>query len=194
MAFYVFDGTRFYVTAAAGPSCHLERRLASRRRRLRRALAAAVVDGHPVGDPIAAPGAHRLCLDVVRPLLRDLPGHVRAAAARRRRPRSGCGAGRWRPDFIGTLADAAVTASPTVPPAVAPSPESVPVATRGRQRRPTRRPAGRRSRAIAPGTSFAAPSRPAVGAAPKAIAGAPARALRRALGERARARRPPRRS
>jgi hypothetical protein len=174
MAFYIFDGTRFSVTAAAGPADiwnggwhHVAGVFDGRSLRL-------YVDGHPVGDPIAAPEAIAYALTSSDHYFGTYQGTC-ALPLRGDVDLIRLWRGPLAPDFIGTLADAALLASPTLPPAVAPSSESVPVATVGESQADA--PASRTTlAAIAPGTSFAAPSLPAAGVAPKPIAGAPLRA------------------
>jgi hypothetical protein len=175
MAFYIFDGTHFYVTAASGPADiwngawhHVAGVFDGRSLRL-------FIDGHPVGVPMAAPETIAYGLTssdhyfgtyqgtCTLPLRGDID-LVRL----------------WRgplaPDFIGALADKALlVAPPSGPPAVAPSPESVPVATEADSQATA--PSSRTTLVpIAPGTSFAASGLPPAGVAPKPGAGAPARA------------------
>jgi hypothetical protein len=174
MAFYVFDGSHFYVTAAIGPAeiwngawHHVAGVFDGRSLRL-------LVDGRPVGDPITAPSTIAYALTSSDHYIGTYQGSCAL-------PLQGdvdlirLWHGPLASDFLGTLADAALTVSPIAPPTVEPSPETVPVATEADSRAdaPASRPA---LVPIAPGTSFAAPNPPADGVAPKAIAGAPARA------------------
>jgi hypothetical protein len=173
MAFYVFDGTNFYVTAAIGPAeiwngiwHHVAGVFDGHSLRM-------LVDGRPVGDPIAAPSTIAYALTSSDHYIGTYQGSCAL-------PLKGdvdlirLWHGPLASDFIGGLADAALTVPPVVPPAE-PAPETVPVATEtdSRADAPASRPP---LVAIAPGTSFAAPNPPADGVAPKPIAGAPARA------------------
>jgi hypothetical protein len=171
VAFYIFDGTNFYVTAALGPAevwngawHHVAGVFDGRSLRL-------LVDGRPVGDPIPAP-------PTVAYMLTSSNHYIGTYQGTCALPLTGdvdlirLWHGPLAPDFIGSLADTALLIAP---PTVTPSPESVPVATEADSRADA--PASRPALApIAPGTSFAASSLPAPGAAPKAAAGAPARA------------------
>jgi hypothetical protein len=170
MAFYIFNGSHFYVTAAIGPADvwndawhHVAGVFDGSSLRL-------LVDGRPVGDPIAAPPTIAYALTSSDHYIGTYQGSCAL-------PLKGdvdlvrLWHGPLAPDFIGGLADAALTVPPVVPPAVVP----VPVATDTDSRADA--PAGRPAHVpIAPGTSFAAPSPPADGVAPKPVAGAPARA------------------
>jgi hypothetical protein len=174
MAFYVFDGSKFYVTAAIGPAeiwngawHHVAGVFDGRSLRL-------LVDGRPVGDPIAAPPTVAYALTSSDHYIGTYQGSCAL-------PLKGdvdlirLWHGPLAPDFIGGLADAALTPPPIVPPTVEPRPETVPIATETDSRADA--PASRPPLVpIAPGTSFAAPSPPFDGVAPKAVAGAPARA------------------
>ncbi|MET0600705.1 MAG: LamG domain-containing protein [Baekduia sp.] len=174
MAFYVFDGRNFYVTAAIGPAeiwngawHHVAGVFDGSSLRL-------LVDGRPVGDPIAAPQSIAYALtssdhyigtyqgSCVLPLKGDVD-LIRLWH------------GPLAPDFIGALADSALQPPAVVPPVVTPVPESVPVATEedSKADAPATRPP---LVPIAPGISFPAPSPPADGVAPKTVAGAPPRA------------------
>ncbi|HEV7496085.1 LamG domain-containing protein [Baekduia sp.] len=174
VAFYIFDGSRFYVTAAAGPADvwngdwhHVAGVFDGRSLRL-------FVDGHPVGDPIAAPQSIAYSLTSSDSYFGTYQGTC-ALPLRGDIDLIRLWRGPLAPDFIGTLADSALLATPTGPLAAAPSSESVPVATAADSQADA--PASRTTLApIAPGTSFAAASPPADGVAPKPIAGAPARA------------------
>jgi hypothetical protein len=174
MAFYVFDGDHFYVTAAIGPADiwnnawhHVAGVFDGNSLRL-------LVDGRIVGDPIAAPPTIAYALTSSDHYIGTYQGSCTL-------PLRGdvdlirLWHGPLAPDFIGGLADAALTAPPVVPPTVQPQPETVPVATEtdSRADAPTSRPA---HVPIAPGISFRAPNPPADGVAPKPIAGAPVRA------------------
>jgi hypothetical protein len=174
MAFYVFDGTNFYVTAAVGPAQiwngawhHVAGVFDGHSLRL-------LTDGHPVGDPIAAPQTIAYALtssdhyigiyqgSCVLPLQGDVD-LIRLWH------------GPLAPDFIGALADSALEPPAIVPSSPTPSPESVPVATEADSRADA--PASRPPIVpVAPGISFVAPSLPVAGAAPKPVAGAPSRA------------------
>jgi hypothetical protein len=173
MAFYVFDGSNFYVTAAIGPAAiwngawhHVAAVFDGSSLRL-------LVDGHPVGAPIAAPQSIAYALTSSDHYIGTYQGSCAL-------PLQGdidlirLWHGPLAPDFIGTLADSALhVAPPSTPPS--PSPESVPVATAADSHADA--PASRTTLVpIAPGTSFAASRPPADGVAPKAIAGAPPRA------------------
>lgn len=185
IAFYIFDGTHFYVTAASGPADiwnnawhHVAGVFDGRSLRL-------FVDGHPVGDPIAAPESIAYALTSSDHYIGTyagtcaLPLHGDVDLVRLWR-------GPLAPDYIGTLADSALLAAPVGPPAVAPAPESVPIATESDSQADA--PASRATLVpIAPGISFAASNLPAHGIAPKPIAGAPARAcVVRSAGKRLR--------
>jgi hypothetical protein len=174
MAFYVFDGSDFYVTAAIGPAAiwngawhHVAGVFDGHSLRL-------LVDGHPVGEPITAPPTVAYALTSSDHYIGTYQGTCAL-------PLKGdvdlirLWHGPLAPDYIGTLADTALQVTPSGPPTVTPSPESVPVATEADGRGDA--PAARSTLApIAPGTSFAAPRLPAPGVAPKAVAGAPVRA------------------
>jgi hypothetical protein len=174
MAFYVFDGRDFYVTAAIGPAevwngawHHVAGVFDGRSLRM-------LVDGHPVGNPITVPSTIAYALTSSDHYIGTYQGSCAL-------PLQGdvdlirLWHGPLASDYLGTLADAALTVAPVVPPAVEPAPESVPVATEADSRADA--PASRPPLApIAPGTSYAAPNPPADGVVPKAIAGAPARA------------------
>jgi hypothetical protein len=174
MAFYVFNGTNFYVTAAIGPAeiwngawHHVAGVFNGGSLRL-------LVDGHPVGDPIAAPPTIAYALTSSDHYIGTYQGSC-ALPLRGDVDLIRLWHGPLAPDFVGALADSALTAPPSVPPTVEPEPQTVPVATEADSRADA--PASRPPLApIAPGTSFAAPSSPTDGVAPKAIAGAPARA------------------
>jgi len=174
MAFYVFDGNNFYVTAAIGPAeiwngawHHVAGVFDGGALRL-------LVDGHPVGDPIAAPKTIAYALTSSDHYIGTYQGSCAL-------PLQGdvdlirLWHGPLAPDFIGALADNALLVAPVVSSAVAPSPQSVPVATEADSQADA--PASRTTLApIAPGTSFVAAHPPADGAAPKPVAGAPKRA------------------
>ena len=180
----------FYVTAAIGPAeiwngawHHVagvfdgQLAAAARRRPSRR-------------RPDRGAADHRLCLDVVRPLHRDLPGQLRAAAAGRRRPDPAVAraAGARLHRRAGRRALTAPAASP--PHGRRRSPETVPVATEADSRADA--PASRPTLApIAPGTLVrgAQPARRRRGA--QGRRGRPGARLRRALGQQARASRSP---
>lgn len=186
MAFYVFDGTNFYVTAAIGPAQiwngawhHVAGVFDGGALRL-------LVDGHPVGEPIAAPKSIAYALTSADHYIGTYQGSCAL-------PLQGdvdlirLWHGPLAPDFIGALADSALLIGPAVPPTVPPTPQSVPVATEADSQAgaPASRPA---LVPIAPGTSFAAASPPAAGVAPKPIAGSPSRACSvRASNKRVRA-------
>jgi hypothetical protein len=174
LAFYVFDGSHFYVTAAIGPADiwnnawhHVAGVFDGGSLRL-------LVDGRPVGDPIAAPPTIAYALTSSDHYIGTYQGSCAL-------PLKGdvdlirLWHGPLAPDFIGGLADAALTVPPVVPPTVEPAPETVPIATDADSRADA--PASRPPLVpIAPGTTFAAPDPPADGVVPKPIAGAPARA------------------
>ena len=174
MAFYVFDGTNFYVTAAIGPAQiwngawhHVAGVFDGGSLRL-------LVDGHPVGDPFTAPPTIAYALTSSDHYIGTYQGSC-ALPLRGDVDLIRLWHGPLAPDFIGALADNALIASPGVPPTVEPSPQTVPIATEADSRADA--PASRPPLApIAPGTKFAAPGPPADGVAPKAIVGAPARA------------------
>jgi hypothetical protein len=174
MAFYVFDGTNFYVTAAIGPAeiwngtwHHVAGVFDGGSLRL-------LVDGRPVGDPIAAPQAIAYALTSSDHYIGTYQGSC-ALPLRGDVDLIRLWHGPLAPDFIGALADSALSAPPGVPPTVEPSPQTVPVATEADSQADA--PASRPALApIAPGTSFAAPRPPADGVAPKPVAGAPKRA------------------
>jgi len=187
MAFYIFDGKDFYVTAALGPGeiwngawHHVAGVFDGSTLRL-------LVDGRPVGEPIAAPRTIAYALTSSDHYLGTYQGSCAL-------PLKGdvdlvrLWHGPLAPDFIGGLADAALMVPPVaLPPTVEPMPETVPVATQTDSRADA--PASRPPLApIAPGTTLAAPNPPLAGVAPKATAGAPARAcVVRAASKRVRA-------
>jgi hypothetical protein len=174
VAFYVFDGEDFHVTAAAAPADvwnggwhHVAGTFDGHALRL-------FVDGHPVGQPIAAPSTIAYALTsqdhyfgtyqgtCALPLTGDID-LIRM----------------WRgplsPDFIGELSDAALAPPPAVVPPTTPTPTTVPTATQGQSQGDA--PAGRSTLApAADGTS--APGVPGLsaGTSPKTTPGAPARA------------------
>ncbi|HEX5926831.1 MAG TPA: LamG domain-containing protein [Baekduia sp.] len=174
MAFYVFDGTDFYVTAAIGPGeiwngawHHVAGVFDGHSLRL-------LIDGHPVGDPIAAPQTIAYALTSSDHYIGSYQGSCAL-------PLQGdvdlirLWHGPLAPDFIGALADNALLSPVVVPPPPTPSPESVPVATVSDSQADA--PASRTTFVpVAPGTSFAASNPPADGVAPKPVAGVPPRA------------------
>jgi hypothetical protein len=174
MAFYVFDGSNFYVTAAIGPAeiwngawHHVAGVYDGRSLRL-------LVDGHPVGDPIAAPQTIAYALTSSDHYIGTYQGSCAL-------PLQGdvdlirLWHGPLAPDFIGGLADSALRVTPAGPPSVTLSPERVPVATVADSQADA--PASRATiTPVAPGISFLAPGAPVDGVAPKPIAGAPRRA------------------
>ncbi len=175
MAFYVFDGSDFYVTAAIGPAeiwngawHHVAGVFDGRSLRM-------LVDGRPVGNPITVPSTIAYALTSSDHYIGTYQGSC-ALPLRGDVDLIRLWHGPLASDFLGTLADAALTVPPVVaPPAVDPAPETVPVATEADSRADA--PASRAPLTpIAPGISYAASNPPADGAAPKAIAGAPARA------------------
>ncbi len=174
MAFYIFDGTHFYVTAAAGPADiwnnawhHVAGVMDGRSLRL-------YVDGHPVGDPIATPPTIAYALTSSDHYFGTYQGTC-ALPLRGDVDLIRLWRGPLAPDYVAALADNALLVKPVTPPAVAPSPESVPVATVADSQGEA--PASRSTlAAIAPGTSYVPTRLPAAGVAPKPIAGAPPRA------------------
>jgi hypothetical protein len=174
IAFYIFDGHDFKLTPAIGPADiwngawhHVAGTFDGRGMRL-------FLDGHPVGQavPVAASIAYALTSSdhyigtyqgtCALPLRGDVD-LVRMWN------------GPLAPDFVGSLADAALTAPiTTIAPPPTPAPETVPAATAAQSQGDA--PAGRSTiTPIAPGTSYAAtvaPGRTGTTATP----GAPARA------------------
>ena len=92
MAFYVFDGVDFYVHGGDRPTDVWNSALAPRRRRLRRRSLRPLVDGRPVGDPIAAPPTIAYALTSSDHYIGTYQGTCALPLQRRRRPRSAC----WR--------------------------------------------------------------------------------------------------
>jgi hypothetical protein len=186
MAFYVFDGRNFYVTAAISPTDiwnnawhHVAAVFDGGSLRL-------LVDGRPVGDPITAPSTIAYALTSSDHYIGTYQGSC-ALPLRGDVDLIRLWHGPLAADFIGGLADAALTAGPVAGPTVEPMPETVPVATEADSRADA--PASRPPLvAIAPGTSFRAPNPPMDGVAPKSIPGPPARAcVVRAANKRVRA-------
>jgi hypothetical protein len=144
-----------------------------------------LVDGHPVGDPIAVPQSIAYALTSSDSYFGTYQGTC-ALPLRGDIDLIRLWRGPLSSDFIGMLADSALLVTPTGPPTIPPS-ASVPIATPSDSHADA--PASRTTLApIAPGTSFVAANVPADGVAPKPIAGAPARACAvRAANKRVRA-------
>jgi hypothetical protein len=173
LAFYVFDGTYFRVTAAIGPGDiwngawhHVAGVFDGSSIRF-------LLDGHPVGAPSFAPATVGYALSsqetyfgtyqgsCALPLLGDID-LVRLWD------------GPLAPDFVATLSDGALNLQPAPPPVV-PSPGTIPVATAGDS--DAEAPATRSTLTpIAPATSIPATSQPADRDAPAVGVGAPERA------------------
>jgi hypothetical protein len=173
LAFYVFDGTDYRVTAAIGPADlwngawhHVAGVFDGQSLRL-------YVDGHPVGDPVVAPMTIAYALTSSDAYFGTYQGTC-ALPLRGDIDLVRLWKGPLAPDFVATLADTALNPSPAPPPAF-PAPDGVPVASAGDSNadatamRSTLTP-------IAPATSIPATSQPADRVAPPVGAGAPARA------------------
>jgi hypothetical protein len=131
LAFYVFDGSYFRVTAAIGPSQiwndawhHVAGVFTGHTLRF-------YVDGHPVGSPISAPSTIAYTLTSSDTFFGTYQGTC-ALPLRGDIDLVRMWSGPLAPDFVGTLADQALTAPPTVvPPTTNPDPGTVPGATTG---------------------------------------------------------------
>jgi hypothetical protein len=177
MAFYVFDGDEYHVTADAAPADvwnggwhHVAGTFDGHAVRL-------FVDGHPVGQPIAAPSTIAYALASQDHYFGTYQGTC-ALPLRGDVDLIRMWRGPLAPDFIGALSDAALAGPPPAAPPETPAPGTVPTATATQSQgdatatRSTLVPA-------AEGTSAsAAPGLPAGtgGASRKSTPGAPARA------------------
>jgi hypothetical protein len=175
MAFYVFDGRDYRVTAAALPSDvwngawhHVAGTFDGTSLRL-------FVDGHPVGQPIAAPPTIAYALTSQDHYFGTYQGTC-ALPLRGDIDLIRMWRGPLAPDYIGQLSDAALTPPTTVSPPVTPSPETVPIANAAQSQGDA--PASRSTLTpAAEGTSYAAPAGlTSGGASSSTTPGAPARA------------------
>jgi hypothetical protein len=175
IAFYAFDGGEYRVSAEADPSAVWDGKWHHVAGVYDGGFVRVYVDGHPVGQPFDAPSRISYGLSssdayigtylgsCVLPLRGDLD-LVRM----------------WRgplaPDFIGSLADAALgVTGPPAPPPVTPAPDTVPTATDADSNAGA--PASRTTLpAVTGGQAIRAPATATSGAAAKPTPGAPARA------------------
>jgi hypothetical protein len=175
IAFYIFDGHDFKLTPAIGPDGiwngawhHVAGTFDGRTMRL-------FVDGHPVGEPVAVAASIAYALTSSDHYIGTYQGTC-SLPLRGDVDLIRMWDGPLAPDYIGSLADAALTAPvSTIAPPRTPAPESVPVADAAQSQGDA--PASRSTLTpIAPGSSYSATAQQLARPGTAATPGAPARA------------------